>query len=624
MYVRNEISNGVKVVKNAHDTLIWLKLDQQFFNTVNDLYVCGVYMWGDDSPANQHVPDNLFDILQDDINFFSNKGSVFVAGDFNGRVGIKPDHVIYDSNNIEMDDIDYTPDTPLARFSKDTACNAQGTKLLDLCKSTCMRIANGRLHNDHMIGNFSYANRQGSTVIDYLILNERDFVNVCDFSIEKFNAFSDHSPLTFKLCCDSRPTNQNVNNCVFVKWDDEHTVELRRQIISRLPELNRITSTCDASRDVESVNSSLNSFVHILRDATDPLFLRRTKNNGQSRFNNTQVGSRTAVWFDHDCVTSKHEYLCALGEFNGCKSNANRTRFLDCKLRYKRVVKRKRRQFELKKRSDIIKLRHAKPRDFWKMFSSRKSAASNDISMDDFFKHFKELSTEANFGNNLEADNFCTNHDFSADNRSHEELDRPITINDVHAAIKSLSRNKASSSDYLINEYFLATSDIIAGHLVDIFNMVYNSGHFPEMWTKGVIIPVYKKGSTCDTNNYRGITLVSCMAKLFTTIINKRLTDWCDENSVLTDAQFGFRKGRSTVDAIFVLSSLIEKTLNDKGRLYCAFVDLRKAFDCVNRNALWYKLYNSGIGGKMLRIARSMYMTVKSCVKHCGSFSDFF
>ncbi len=314
----------------------------------------------------------------------------------------------------------------------------------------------------------------------------------------------------------------------------------------------------------------------------------------------------------------------ALNDFNQHKSAENRARFHDCKTRYKCVIKRKRKHFENKRRSDIIKLRHAKPKDFWKMFSGRKTAASSEITIDDFFTHFRDLSTEVNFGSNPEADVFCSNHEFCANNRDQDELDRPISINDVKSAKRVLSRNKASSADYLINEYFLETGDIIAAHLVDVFDMVFDTGHFPEMWTKGIIIPLHKKPSIDDTNNYRGITLVSCMAKLFTTILNKRLTDWCEANSILTDAQFGFRKGRSTVDAIFVLSSLIEKTLNDKNRLYCAFVDLRKAFDSVNRNALWYKLHQCGIGGKMLRITRSMYMLVKSCVKHCGTYSEFF
>ena len=67
------------------------------------------------------------------------------------------------------------------------------------------------------------------------------------------------------------------------------------------------------------------------------------------------------------------------------------------------------------------------------------------------------------------------------------------------------------------------------------------------------------------------------MSKLFTSILNKRLLSWSDLNSVVTDAQFGFKPGSGTKDAIFVLHSLISKTLREKKRLYCCFVDERKS-----------------------------------------------
>ena len=64
--------------------------------------------------------------------------------------------------------------------------------------------------------------------------------------------------------------------------------------------------------------------------------------------------------------------------------------------------------------------------------------------------------------------------------------------------------------------------------------------------------------------------------------------------------------------------------MNNKNRLYCAFIDLRKAFDSVYRNGLWLKLYKSGISGKILQIVKSIYERVKSCVKHCNTYSEFF
>lgn len=119
------------------------------------------------------------------------------------------------------------------------------------------------------------------------------------------------------------------------------------------------------------------------------------------------------------------------------------------------------------------------------------------------------------------------------------------------------------------------------------------------------------------------ITLVTCFSKIFTVILNKRMNSWIEDNNIVSDVQFGFRKGRSTIDAVFVLSAIVSKILSENDRLACAFIDLSKAFAGVYRNGLWYKLIQLGITGKMLRIIRDMYSRVKARVRGCKSYSDF-
>lgn len=85
------------------------------------------------------------------------------------------------------------------------------------------------------------------------------------------------------------------------------------------------------------------------------------------------------------------------------------------------------------------------------------------------------------------------------------------------------------------------------------------------------------------------------LENLFTSVLNNRILEWDNKYDILTDAQFGFRPGLSTVDAIFVLQSLINKTLCNKIRLYRCFVDFQKAFDSINRCKLWDKIYKVGI-----------------------------
>ena len=87
----------------------------------------------------------------------------------------------------------------------------------------------------------------------------------------------------------------------------------------------------------------------------------------------------------------------------------------------------------------------------------------------------------------------------------------------------------------------------------------------------------------------------------------------CEKYNSISDAQFGFRKGKSTVDAIFALNAVVEHFLNHNKRSYVAFIDLKKCFDIIYRNAMWLKLFKHGIQGKVLRIVIHMYGDVKSC-----------
>ena len=109
---KKSLEPGIKIVRNNHDTLIWIKLDKQFFKFDEDLYLCGVYMWGENSPISQINGIDLFQTLQDDIFYFEKLGTVIIAGDFNGRVSNKLDYVQYDANIRNVDSFDYNPDVP--------------------------------------------------------------------------------------------------------------------------------------------------------------------------------------------------------------------------------------------------------------------------------------------------------------------------------------------------------------------------------------------------------------------------------------------------------------------------------------------------------------------------------
>ena len=142
---------------------------------------------------------------------------------------------------------------------------------------------------------------------------------------------------------------------------------------------------------------------------------------------------------------------------------------------------------------------------------------------------------------------------------------------------------------------------------------------------EGTIRPIYKnKGDPKLVQNYRPITILSCLGKLFTAILNKRLTLYLDNNETILENQAGFRKGYAATDHIFVLSSLIEILKGRKQKLFCAFIDFSQAFDSIWRVGLWRKLIFNSVDGKFFRIITNMYESIKSCVKINGETSTFF
>ena len=108
-------------------------------------------------------------------------------------------------------------------------------------------------------------------------------------------------------------------------------------------------------------------------------------------------------------------------------------------------------------------------------------------------------------------------------------LNSRITVEEISHFIKSLKSNKACGIDMILNEYLKSTLNIMLSKYVVLFNEILTSGHVPNIWAIGKIMPIFKnKGSNTDPSNYMGITLLSCLGKAFRTIVNNRLTSVVD------------------------------------------------------------------------------------------------
>ena len=139
-----------------------------------------------------------------------------------------------------------------------------------------------------------------------------------------------------------------------------------------------------------------------------------------------------------------------------------------------------------------------------------------------------------------------------------DELNIVISEVEIHNAINQLKLGKSGGPDNVLNEFFRYGTDVLMPYLYKLFNTVFDKGYFPEKWTDGFIVPLHKKGSKAEVENYRGITLLSTFGKLFTRILNNRLNEWAETYHVYIEAQAGFRRQMGTIDNVFVLHGLIK------------------------------------------------------------------
>ena len=192
------------------------------------------------------------------------------------------------------------------------------------------------------------------------------------------------------------------------------------------------------------------------------------------------------------------------------------------------------------------------------------------------------------------------------------DLDGTISPDEVKAVLARAATGKAAGKDQTRNSMFKYGGATMVDQLTELFNWLRELEVTPSDWGHAVIINLFKDGDPADMGNYRGISLISCLGKLYLGVWAARLSNHLEPR--LSEEQCGFRAKRSTVDQIAALNDILVRRRRASKPTYLLFVDFRKAFDTVWRDGLWKRLWEVGVRGKAWRIVKGVYRDVRLSV----------
>ena len=631
--VQRSLEKYITQIETGSTDIQAVSISKTYTKAEKNITLINIY----DSPENSSykvrmkslgVEENTLEALLHFIGEQLGHSDIMLVGDLNARTGgvnfipVTKDWMKKKKSNAPRP----------CRASKDSVLNERGNRFLDLLGSCDLTLLNGNVIGD-IFGELTCYQYNGQSVVDYIAVSPSIRNMVKRFKVLSLTNLSDHRPILCQLSVRIQMIAAELIQELHQdapkrpKWDGDATAQQFTDNLNKAEITNQLldisTSTLDT---VENIYSTNKKFVHILESALCTDQPSNCANSEQKIRCFSKKKRRSKLrpkqkWFDAECITTKRELNILTRKYGKNPSDALlRIRFYSRKKDYKKLLKRKKAVFFQELNQEILQENKISWKNLKKLKKFNEKPSKLDIfDMAKFYQFFLDLykKKDTNFPQNRTVT--------KANEQIMSILNDEISSKEVVHAVKTLKNGKAVGLDCLLNEQLksAAQNHCALSVLVKLFNGCLDLGVYP--WNTTIVSPLHKKGCIYDPDNYRAIAIGSNLGKLFATILLDRLLKFRKEHCPDTVNQLGFCKNARTVDHLFTLSTCVDKYVNNKGqRLYSCFVDFRKAFDSISREALLYKLSTLGIDGKFLKCLEHMYKNSKAKIKLIAKISDSF
>ena len=482
------------------------------------------------------------------------------------------------------------------------------------------------------------------TSIDYILMDSITSRRVaCHETIDEghISSTSDHLPIVCKIKTEKVCSKQAISGQNWIAWNriDQNCINKYQDKLKQWSD-KVLDIIVKDNCDIDCINDEIVNIIHLCANSSLPI---------------KKVNKHTKPFWNDEVKTAYKSEQLARNEWlnNGQSRNRDDEYYVNYKNRkkiFRRVLRKASQTFVDKSITDIQNAAECDVRLFWKLIKAKKVKKAFPCLEIIQNEHIVSTPEEvlSSFGNfySILYDDGQTSSEFDSSFKQHIDdeyqiiltnsyndppcdlLENKIECETLKSFIKNLKKLKAPGWDKIQNEHIIYGGTPILQMLLHLFNNIVDKEYTPLSWKKGIIIPIFKGQGKSRSNidHYRPVTLLPVIQKLYEKVIQDRIDKFLIAKNIdfPNKQQQGFQKGLGCLTAEFNFQEVLQYNIDRGGRTYVACMDIRKAYDTVWHNALFMKIYQLGIVGKIWRIIVSMYDKLQSVISINNQYSDWF
>lgn len=597
--IKRSLWGSVVEYKCVSSRLLWVRMKVAGERIV----IVGVYGPGMERSENER--EVFWESLNECLSTFDDNERIVVLGDLNAKVG------------------DRGVDGVIGKYGV-PGVNENGERLVEVCIERRLSVGNTWFQK-RMIQKYTREGENGQerSLIDYVLVDERSKRFLEDVNVYRGAAggMSDHYLVEaiVRMKGVVKREREEVNGKRVVRVCELEKAEVREAfVVLIVNEWERIRNT-----RVLSVEEEWETFKSIVMACAARVC-------GYKSIGRKKQGS---AWWDEEVKELVREKRRLFELYVTDRSERSREEYREKKQEVKRVTRQKKnesderdgmnlsRRFRENKKlfwSDVNRKRKQRDQMSMKVRDSDGNMINEESRVKERWTEYFEWLLNVDDGRRAELTESGLEgiHEYA-----NEEFE--VSVDDVRKAVNKLKKGKSPGVDGITSEMLKCGGECLLEWLRRVCNVCLLNEKVPNDWMRAIIVPIYKgKGDRSDCRNYRGISLLSIPGKVYGRILIEKVRSMTE--GLIGEEQCGFRSGRGCVDQVFVLKQMSEKCVDKNKSLYVAYMDLEKAYDRIDREAMWRVLGMYGINGQLMKAVQSLYEKSEACVRVCREEGDWF